>query len=184
MAAKLTAGGNVFLTKENPGLTGVVAGFGWHVRTGNGPVPEVVPSAILCDSSGKAVAPDSLIFFNQIQSGDGSVNYVSDNDQEQIEVSIADVPEQVAKIVFVVYIDPDVRKPGNFSSMREAYVRITDPAGAELTRFDIPNDSNIEITAMVFGELYRHSGGWKFRAVGQGYSTGLAGVARDFGVEI
>lgn len=184
MVAKLTAGGNVFLTKENPNLREVVAGFGWNVKSGNGPVTEVVPSAILCDASGKAITSDSLIFFNQIQSDDGSVNYVSENDKEQIEVAIAEVPEQVSKIVFVVYIDPDVRKPGNFSSVREAYIRLSDPDGNELTRFDIPNDSNIEITAMVFGELYRHSGGWKFRAVGQGYSTGLSGVAKDFGVEI
>lgn len=184
MVAKLTAGGNVFLTKENPNLREVVAGFGWNIRGGSGPVTEVVPSAILCDANGKAIAPDSLIFFNQIQSGDGSVNYVSDGDKEQIEVAIAEVPESVAKIVFVVYIDPDVRKPGNFSSVREAYVRISDPAGTELTRFDVPNDPNVAITAMVFGELYRHSGGWKFRAIGQGYSTGLSGVAKDFGVQI
>jgi tellurium resistance protein TerD len=184
MVAKLTAGGNVFLTKENPNLTEVVAGFGWNLRSTSGPVTEVVPSAILCNASGKAIAPDSLIFFNQIQSEDGSINYVSENDKEQIEVAFHGVPEEVAKIVFVVYIDPDVRRPGNFSSVREAYIRIADTDGNELTRFDIPNDSNIEITAMVFGELYRHNGGWKFRAVGQGYSTGLSGVAKDFGVEI
>jgi len=184
MVAKLMAGGNVFLTKENPNIHEVVAGFGWNIRGGSGPVTEVVPSAILCDASGKAIAPDSLIFFNQIQSDDGSVNYVSNGDKEQIEVALSEVPESVAKIVFVVYIDPDVRKPGNFSSVREAYIRIADTAGTELTRFEVPNDSNVEITAMVFGELYRHSGGWKFRAVGQGYSTGLSGVAKDFGVLI
>lgn len=184
MAAKLTAGGNVFLTKENPHLNELIAGFGWKVTTGNGPVTEVVPSAILCGQDGKAITDDSLIFFNQMQSPEGSVNYVSKGDKEQIEVSLHEVPATVSKIVFVVYIDPDVRKPGNFSSVKEAYIHISEAGGHELTRFEIPNDSNVAVTAMVFGELYRHSDGWKFRAIGQGYSSGLAGVAKDFGVEI
>lgn len=184
MAAKLTAGGNVFLTKENPNLRDVVAGFGWNVIKGNGPVTEVVPSAILCGKDGKAITDDSLIFFNQIQSPEGSVNYVSNDDKEQIEVALNEVPESVAKIVFVVYVDPDIRKPGSFAAVREAYVHISEANGHELIRFDVPNDSNVNVTAMVFGELYRYQDGWKFRAVGQGYSSGLAGVAKDFGVEI
>lgn len=184
MVRPLTAGGNVALTKENPHLREVVAGFGWSVITGNGPQTEVVPSAILCGKNGKAITDDSLIFFNQMQSPEGSINYVENGDKEQIEVSFDSVPETVERIVFVVYINPEERRPGNFSAVREAYIHISDPEGKELTRFEIPNDSNISITAMIFGELYRHNGEWKFRAVGQGYSSGLSGIAKDFGVAI
>lgn len=184
MVRPLTAGGNVALTKENPSLREVVAGFGWSVIAGNGPQTEVVPSAILCDKNGKAITDDSLIFFNQMQSPEGAVNYVENGDKEQIEVNLDGVPESVGRIVFVVYINPDERRPGNFSSVKGAYIHISDASGTELTRFEIPNDSNVDITAMIFGELYRHNGDWKFRAVGQGYSSGLSGIAKDYGVLI
>jgi tellurium resistance protein TerD len=83
--------------------------------------------------------------------------------------------------VFVVYADPDVRNPGNFSSVRDAYIRIADKDNTELARFNLPQ-SNSSSTAMIFGEIYKHNNEWKFRAVGQGYSSGLQGVAKDFQV--
>ena len=55
--------------------------------------------------------------------------------------------------------------------------------GTELTRYDLSEDASTE-TAMVFGELYRNGPEWKFRAIGQGYASGLAGIARDFGVNV
>ncbi|MDT4961075.1 MAG: tellurium resistance protein TerD, partial [Pseudonocardiales bacterium] len=72
----------------------------------------------------------------------------------------------------------------SFGQVRNAYIRVINQAdGAELTRYDLSEDASNE-TAMIFGELYRNAGEWKFRAVGQGYSTGLAGIARDFGVNV
>ena len=63
-------------------------------------------------------------------------------------------------------------------------LRIDDRAdGRELARYDLTEDASTE-TAMVFGELYRHGGEWKFRAIGQGYASGLAGIARDYGVNV
>jgi tellurium resistance protein TerD len=68
--------------------------------------------------------------------------------------------------------------------VRNAYIRVVNQAdNAEITRYDLSEDASTE-TAMIFGEVYRNSGEWKFRAVGQGYSTGLAGIARDFGVNV
>ena len=55
--------------------------------------------------------------------------------------------------------------------------------GTELARYDLSEDASTE-TAMVFGELYRNNGEWKFRAIGQGYASGLAGIAPDFGVNV
>nr|WP_230421432.1 TerD family protein [Actinomadura soli] len=55
--------------------------------------------------------------------------------------------------------------------------------GSELARYDLTEDASTE-TAMVFGELYRNGAEWKFRAVGQGYASGLSGVAKDFGVNV
>lgn len=182
--AVLTAGGNISLTANNPLLREVTVGFGWNVIKGNGPVAEIVPSAIMCGADGKAIAPDQLVFFNQLMSPDGAVEYVNNGDVEQIEVRLNEIPESVQKIAFVVYVDPDIRKPGNFSVVREAYIRVADRDNAELVKFNIPNDTNEAITAMIFAELYRHRGEWKLRAIGQGYTSGLAGVAKDFGVQI
>jgi tellurium resistance protein TerD len=72
----------------------------------------------------------------------------------------------------------------NFGQVRNAFIRVVNQAGnTELTRYDLTEDASTE-TAMVFGELYRNGAEWKFRAVGQGYSTGLAGIAKDFGVNV
>jgi tellurium resistance protein TerD len=181
---KLIRGSNTSLSQLVPTLGTVVVGFGWHVVESNGPAVELVPSAIMCGDSGQALSDEHLVFFNQLVSPDGAVQYV-ETDEEQIEVDLSAVPSSVAKIVFVVYADPDLRQPGNFGAVRRAFVRVTDRSGTELVRYDIEENSGLDsITAMVFAELYRHSGAWKMRAIGQGYSTGLKGVADDFGVRI
>ena len=179
----ISAGANIALTAGNPLLKEIVVGFGWNVVKSNGPITELVPSAIICGADGKALSDDDLVFFNQMLSPDGSVEYVSDGDAEQLEIALNQIPENVSKIVFVVYVDPDIRRPGNFGAVRSAYVRISDRQKNEIVRYDLA-ESSMDVTAMVFGELYRHNGNWKFRAIGQGYSTGLAGVAKDFGVRI
>lgn len=178
----LTAGANAALTAENPGLSQVVVALGWESVPSRGPQAELVPVAIMCGAEGKALSNDHLVFFNQLASPEGSVVFDGTEDQEQIDVDLALVPAEVAKIAFIVYVDPDVRGPGTISSVRSAYIRVATRDGRELVRFDVPLHNNHNINAMMFGELYRHSEAWKFRALGQGYTTGLAGVAEDFGV--
>ncbi|MDQ8045523.1 MAG: TerD family protein [Solirubrobacteraceae bacterium] len=181
----LQRGANTALSELIPGGNGPIAvGFGWNIIQGNGPATELVASAVLCDASGKALSDEHLVFFNQLASPDGAVKYVTDGDQEELDLDLPAVPEDVEKIVFVVYADPDVRKPGNFGGVRGAYIRISDVNGRELVRYEIEEGSGVDVTAMIFGEVYRNKGAWKLRAVGQGYKTGLAGVAKDFGVAI
>ncbi len=68
--------------------------------------------------------------------------------------------------------------------MRGAFIRVIDrTTGSELARYDLTEEASTE-TAMVFGELYRYNGEWKFRAIGQGYASGLRGIALDFGVNV
>lgn len=185
MASTMVAGGNVSLTRENPDVGTVVVGFGWDIIKSGGPHVEVVPSAILCGKDGKAVDPSALVFFNQTLSEDETVEYVAKGDEEQIELDVAFIPENIEKIVFVVYVNPEHRRPGNFGSIRSAYIRVAKPDNTEMTRFDIPsNFLTADVNAMIFGELYRYKGEWKFRAVGQGYSSGLQGVVDDFKVAI
>lgn len=179
----LQAGGNVGITANNPLLKELVVGFGWDTISSNGPLPELVPSAILTDKSGKALSAEHFVFFNQLATPDDSVRYVTGDDKEQIEVNLSLVPEVVEKIVFIVYVDPDLRKPGNFASARGAYIRVADREEHDIARFDLTN-YDVEVTAMIFGELYRYKGLWKFRAVGQGYKNGLSEVAKSVGLSI
>ena len=94
------------------------------------------------------------------------------------------MPQTVEKIVFPVSIYDAENRSQNFGQVRNAYIRIVNQAGgAEIARYDLSEYAATE-TAMVFGELYRNGAEWKFRAVGQGYASGLAGIAQDFGVSI
>jgi len=180
---KLESGANVSLTANSPLLKEIIVGFGWNIISSNGPVVELVPSAIMCDANGAAVSDEHVVFFNQLATPDDAVRYVTKDDKEQIEVNLSRIPEDVKKIALIVYVDPDIRKPGNFGSVRNAYVRVADREDNDIVRYDIPQ-ADIEVTAMVFGEIYNHNGQWKFRAVGQGYKTGLLGVAKDFKVNV
>lgn len=139
---------------------------------------------IMCGPDGRSVSDEHLVFFNQIASPEGSVAFAGTEDQEQIDVDLARVPEAVHKIAVLLYIDPDVRGPGTFAAVRNTYLRVADERNRELLRFDVPPVNMDKVNAMILGELYRHAGGWKFRALGQGYETGLAAVAADFRVNL
>lgn len=191
MGVTLSKGGNVSLTKEAPGLTAVLVGLGWDVRTTTGTDYDLDASALLCGENGKVISDGHFVFYNNLTSPDGSVEHTGDNltgegegDDEAIKVSLATVPPEVTKIVFPVSIhDADARRQ-SFGQVQNAFIRVVNQAdGAEIARYDLSEDAATE-TAMIFGELYRRGTEWKFRAVGQGYASGLAGIASDFGVNV
>jgi tellurium resistance protein TerD len=191
VSVSLTKGGNVSLTKEAPGLTNVVIGLGWDVRSTTGTDFDLDSSAIVVGADGKAVSDKHFIFFNNLTTPDGTVEHTGDNltgegsgDDEQLKVNLAAMAPEVDKIVFPVSIyDADARSQ-NFGQVRNAFIRVMNAAGgSEIARYDLSEDASTE-TAMVFGELYRNGADWKFRAVGQGYASGLTGIARDFGVNV
>lgn len=191
MTVSLAKGGNVSLSKEAPGLTSVSIGLGWDARTTTGTDFDLDASAIMVDTAGKVLSDKHFIFFNNKTSPDGSVEHAGDNltgqgdgDDETIKVNLSAVPAEVDRIVFPVSVyDGEARSQG-FGQVRNAFIRvINNTGGAEITRYDLSEDASTE-TAMLFGELYRNGVEWKFRAVGQGYSTGLSGIARDFGVSV
>jgi tellurium resistance protein TerD len=189
----LSKGGNVSLTKEAgaAGLNAVTVGLGWDVRSTTGTDFDLDASAIGCNAEGKVVSDQHFVFFNNLTSPDGSIQHTGDNltgegegDDEQIKVAVATVPPEVDKVVFPVSIYDADNRQQNFGQVRNAFIRVVNDAnGQELARYDLSEDASTE-TAMVFGELYRAGAEWKFRAVGQGYATGLAGIARDFGVSV
>ncbi|MFD7166637.1 TerD family protein [Streptomyces violascens] len=191
MGVSLSKGGNISLSKEAPGLTAVLVGLGWEARSTTGADYDLDASALLCDENGKVASNERFVFYNNLRSPDGSVEHTGDNltgdgegDDETVKVNLAMVPADVARIVFPVSIHDAHARGQSFGQVRNAYIRIVNQAGgAEIARYDLSEDAATE-TAMVFGELYRNGAEWKFRAVGQGYASGLAGIAQDFGVSL
>jgi tellurium resistance protein TerD len=191
MSVSLSKGGNVSLSKEAPGLRAVLVGLGWDVRTTSGADFDLDASALMLGSSGKILSDSHFIFFNNLKSPDGSVEHTGDNltgegegDDEVIKVNLAEVPGDVDKIVVAVSIYDAEPRGQSFGQVRNAFIRVVNQADdREITRYDLSEDASTE-TAMLFGELYRNGAEWKFRAVGQGYSTGLRGIAQDFGVNV
>jgi tellurium resistance protein TerD len=191
VGVSLSKGGNVSLTKAAPNLRSVLVGLGWDARTTSGRDFDLDASALLLNEAGRVLSDAHFVFFNNLTSPDGSVQHTGDNltgegegDDEAIKVDLATVPVDVHRIVFPVSIYEAEQRGQSFGQVRNAFIRIVNQADDnELARYDLSEDASTE-TAMIFGELYRYGAEWKFRAVGQGYASGLGGIARDFGVNV
>lgn len=191
MAISLQKGGNVSLSKESPGLNRIRVGLGWDVRVTDGAAFDLDASAFLLNESGKVRSTADFIFYNQLKSACGGVEHTGDNktgegegDDETINVMLNSIPADVTKIAIVVTIHDAESRGQNFGQVGSAFVRIVnDGSNEEIARFDLSEDASTN-TAMIFGELYRHSGEWKFRAVGQGFEGGLSVLAKNYGVDL
>ncbi len=190
MSVTLAKGGNVSLTKAAPNLTQVQIGLGWDARSTTGASFDLDASALLCQG-GRVLGDEYFVFYNNLKSPEGSVEHQGDNltgdgegDDEVVVVNLDLVPAHVDKVVFAVSIYDAEARLQNFGQVRNAYIRVVNVVdGQEIARYDLSEDASNE-TAMIFGELYRYQGEWKFRAVGQGYASGLRGIALDFGVNV
>jgi tellurium resistance protein TerD len=189
MALSLQKGGNLSLSKTDPSLSKILVGLGWDPRATDGTEFDLDASAFLLDANGKVRGDADFIFYNQLKSPDGSVEHMGDNrtgagegDDEVVKVDLARVPAEIEKIAFTVTIhEADIRKQ-NFGQVSNSFIRVVNEvSGAEIVRYDLAEDASTE-TAMIFAELYRNNGEWKFRAVGQGYAGGLRALANGFGM--
>lgn len=168
----------------------MLVGLGWDARSTTGAPFDLDASALLC-GGGRVLGDEWFIFYNQLTSPDGSVEHTGDNltgegegDDESLIVDLPKVPAACDKIIFPVSIHDADNRGQTFGQVGNAFIRVVNQAdGQELARYDLSEDASTE-TAMIFGELYRYQGEWKFRAVGQGYASGLKGIALDFGVNV
>lgn len=153
--------------------------LGW--RSGAG-VPDVDASALLL-VSGRVRSDADFVFYNQPEHASGAVRHEGrktggDGVTDTVTVDLGRVEPAVERIVLAASADG-----GSFGQVPGLHVRVLDAAaGTEIARYD-SQDATVE-TAFVLGELYRRQGSWKFRAVGQGYDSGLAGLATDFGISV
>lgn len=199
MAITLTQGGNVSLSGSDPGLRRIVVGLGWQARETEGEEFDLDASAFLLDGKGKVPSKTWLVFYDNLLSPDGSVEHTGDHrtgngdhvsdpdkaqDNETITVDLGRIPAEVQTVAITVTIhEADARKQ-NFGMVGNASIRIANrDTGREIAKYDLSEDYSVE-TAMIFGEVYRHNGEWKFRAVGQGYSGGLRAMCDHYGVPV
>lgn len=191
MAISLSKGGNVSLSKSEPGLKKILVGLGWDARSTDGADFDLDASAFMLGSGHKVRRDEDFIFYGNLQAPDGSVMHTGDNktgggdgDDEVIMVDLDLVPADIQTVAITVTIHEADARGQSFGQVKNAFIRIVnDGNGKEIARYDLSEDYSTE-TAMIFGEVYRHNGDWKFRAVGQGYSGGLAAMCAQYGIDV
>lgn len=190
MTINLEKGGNVNLTKEAPGLARMLIGLGWDARSTTGAEFDLDGSVFLLKSDGKVRTDQDFIFYNNLKSADDSVIHTGDNrtgegdgDDESMVLDLNKFAAEVEKVAVGVTIHDASARQQNFGMVANAFIRCVNMNGdVEIARYDLSEEGSIE-TAMIFGEIYRHGGDWKFRAVGQGFKGGLGPLARSYGVD-
>ncbi|MET9318635.1 TerD family protein [Streptomyces sp. NPDC003038] len=177
---EISKGANVSLTALSEDAGSVVVSLGWSSASGAG---DADVSVLLLDENGKIRSENDFYFYNNPAAADGSVQLLGktptdSGDEDRIGVDLTAVPPDVARIVVAASQYGGAR----FGDLDDLRMTVADRSGEPLVGFSI-DDAGVE-TAFIFGELYRRDEEWKFRAVGQGYETGLAGLATDFGIAV
>ena len=184
----LAKGANVALTKEIPNLSGIVVGVRWDAGTERVLAENLTLLTLLCGADPKVLSQEHAVYFNQLVSADLSTAQLEQamgGDTEQVEVELSGVPAAVERIIFIVYVSEGSGANRNLGQLRDCTLRVLNLAtGAQIISTVNLAAGLSKETALTLAEVYRHAGDWKFRVLGAGYSNGLAGVARDFGVAL
>lgn len=195
MGVSLSKGGKVSLAKvaADAGISSlkhVLAGLGWSANRFDGGADFDLDAVVfLLGANGKCRTDKDFIFYSNLigpgiqHMGDERTG-ASEGDDERIKVSLDDIPADIERIVFAVTIDKADERNQNFGQVEQSYIRLADEdTGTELLRCDLGEDFSIE-TAVVFSELYRHNGEWKWNSILSGYSGGLAALCSSYGIEV
>jgi tellurium resistance protein TerD len=185
--AEMKRGANVALTREIPGLSGLILGISWNAGGERVLDENLVSAAILVRSDGHARDDRDFVFFNQLASPDGSVQQLETalgGDKEQLEVDLDAVPADIDRIAVVLYINDGPGQKRTLGQLRSCVIRVLNAAdNKELVRSEELASAFTTETAVSLGEVYRHDG-WKFRVLGQGYSKGVTGIASDYRIPL
>lgn len=195
MSISLQKGQKVSLTKESKGLSNVLVGLGWDAVEQKSGLFGLFKSAdIDCDATaillknGKFADKSDVVYFGNLVHKSGTVRHMGDNltgegegDDEQILIELSKVPQEYDKIVIVVNIYSAVQRKQHFGMIKNAFIRIVDGGtNKEMCKYDLTENYS-GMTAMIFGEIYRHNGEWKFGAIGQGTKdTSISDLCRRY----
>lgn len=201
MGVNLVKGQKVNLQKDNGSqLKKVIVGLGWDAAQPQkasglaGLFGGTKTQNIDCDASafvcqnGKIVSNSDIVYFGNLSHVSGAVQHMGDNltgdgagDDEQLIVNLEQVPQNYDRIVFVVNIYQASARNQHFGMIQNAYIRIVDTdTNQEMCRYNL-SDNYDGMTAMIFGEIYRNNGQWKFSATGQATTDNdIKSLARRF----
>ncbi len=200
MSISLQKGQKVSLSKDNAGLAKIIVGLGWDEarKSGGGFFGSLFgggnTQAIDCDASaimlrnGKFVDKADLVYFGNLTHKSKTVQHMGDNltgagdgDDEQIVIDLSKVPSEYDRIVIVVNIYQAVQRRQHFGMIENAFIRLVDGRNNnEMCRYNLTENYS-GMTAMIFGEVYRHNGEWKFSAIGQGTNDpGIGELCRRY----
>jgi tellurium resistance protein TerD len=196
MAINLTKGQSISLKKEAPGLTKLMCGLGWDVAQSRGFMGLFkgdnfdLDASVLClTSSGKLKSKSEVIYFSNLRHRSGAITHLGDNltgegagDDEQILVDLPRVPDDIAKLVFVVNIYNCQQRKQSFGQVKNAFVRLVDSSNnKEIARYSLFGEEYDGKTGMILAEVYRDNGEWKMEAVGKGLIVdGLQEMTKDY----
>lgn len=181
MSISLQKGQKVSLSKDHAGLSKVIIGLGWDEAKRSRGLFAPKPQPIDCDASalllqnGHLRGKDDVVYFGNLRHATGTVQHMGDNltgagdgDDEQIVVDLASIPTVYDRIVLVVNIYQAVQRRQHFGMIQNAFIRLVDARNnKEMCKYNLTENYS-GMTAMVFGEVYRYNGEWKFNAIGQG----------------
>jgi stress response protein SCP2 len=194
MSISLQKGQKVNLSKERAGLSTVMVGLGWDEVERKRGFFAPKPQPIDCDASaillknGKLAGKQDLIYYGNLSHKSGTVQHMGDNltgagegDDEQIIVDLAKMPAEYDRIVIVVNIYQAYQRKQHFGLIKNAFIRLVDAkTNTEMCKYNLSEDYS-GMTAMIFGEIYRRDGEWKFNAIGQGTKDpGLSELANRY----
>lgn len=190
MGLNLAKGQKLSLLKEDPSLKKVRLGLGWDTPEIQGKDFDLDATVVLLGSNGKVRTDADVIFYNNLLSSCGSVQHQGDNrtgegdgDDEVIIVELDKVPTDVERIVTLVTIHDATARGQNFGQVKSGLVRIVnEDTQNEIAKFDLTEDFSIQ-TSVVFCELYKHNGEWKFNPIGDGDTRDLGGLLSMYGVD-
>ena len=190
MSVKLQKGQKVSLSKEQPGLSKIVVGLGWdEVKTPGVQDIDCDAIAILLGSNYTSTNRD-VVFYNNLNHASQAVRHMGDNltgggdgDDEQIVIDLNSVPSYFDKIVIAVTIYQATQRRQHFGMIENAFIRLVNSTNnKEICIYNLTENYSGS-TAMIFGEVYKKDGEWKFNAVGQGTSdNSVIDVARRYGI--
>ncbi len=195
MSVSLQKGQKVSLSKEHAGLSKMMVGLGWdEAQKAKGGFFAPKPKPIDCDASalllknGRLCDKSDIVYFGNLGHKTGAIQHMGDNltgagdgDDEQILVDLGKIPAEYDRIVIVVNIYQAVSRKQHFGMIKNAFIRLVDQRNnGEICKYNLSDDYS-GMTAMIFGEIYRHNGEWKFSAVGQGTTDpGLGELANRY----
>lgn len=195
MSVSLQKGQKVSLSKEHAGLSKMMVGLGWdEAQKAKGGFFAPKPKPIDCDASalllknGRLCDKSDIVYFGNLGHKTGAIQHMGDNltgagdgDDEQILVDLGRIPAEYDRIVIVVNIYQAVQRKQHFGMIQNAFIRLVDQRNnGEMCKYNL-TDNYSGMTAMIFGEIYRHNGEWKFSAVGQGTTDpGLGELANRY----